>query len=138
MSAREFEENKNTYIPFKDKMSQYPCVDPEKYAMGGLRTVFFCCHLRIYHRAVPQVGILIFSYTYVGSAMFSNFWILILLGVLRKMNIILSWKFLWIFLLDFDIIGGSPRIEYFFELEDFVDIFWGHFKIGLYLGISSL
>ena len=31
--------------------------------------------------------------------------------------------------------GGGQKNEYFFGYEDFVDIFGGHHKIGLYLGV---
>ena len=35
------------------------------------------------------------------------------------------------------IFGGFQKNEYFLGYEDFVDIFWGHHKIGLYLGVIS-
>ena len=31
--------------------------------------------------------------------------------------------------------GGGQRKEYFLGYEDFVDIVWGHHKIGLYSGV---
>ena len=34
--------------------------------------------------------------------------------------------------------GGVQKNECFFEYEEFVDIFWGHHKIGLYLGFHGL
>ena len=59
----------------------------------------------------PRGGTLIFSHICRLGLFFwgSKFWISIFLGVFRKMNII----------------GG---------FEDFVDIFWGHHKIGLVWG----
>ena len=36
-------------------------------------------------------------------------------------------------ILNFNILGGFKKIT-FWGYEDFVDIFWGHHKIGLYLG----
>ena len=33
---------------------------------------------------------------------------------------------------------GFSKNEYFWGYEDFVDIFWGHHKIGLYLGVISM
>ena len=38
----------------------------------------------------------------------------------------------------FDIFGGFQKNEYFWGYEVFVDIFWGHHKIGLYLGVISM
>ena len=35
-------------------------------------------------------------------------------------------------------IGGFQKNEHFFGYEDFVDIFWGRHKIGLYLEVISL
>ena len=40
---------------------------------------------------------------------------------------------IWIPLLS--IFGGFQKHEFFLGYEDFVDIFWGHHKIGLYLGV---
>ena len=39
-------------------------------------------------------------------------------------------------ILNFNILGwgGVQKNENSFGYEDFVDIFWGHHKIGLYLG----
>ena len=34
-------------------------------------------------------------------------------------------------ILNFNIFGGFQKTEYFWGYEDFVDIFWGHHKIGL-------
>ena len=34
--------------------------------------------------------------------------------------------------------GGGVRKIIFLEYEDFVDILWGHHKIGLYLGVISM
>ena len=36
--------------------------------------------------------------------------------------------------MNFNILGGFQKNYYFWGYEDFVDIFWGHHKIGLYLG----
>ena len=33
---------------------------------------------------------------------------------------------------------GFQKNKYFFGCDDFVDIFWGHHKIGLYLGVISM
>ena len=33
------------------------------------------------------------------------------------------------------ILGGFQKNKYFLGYEDFVDIFWGHHNIGLYLGV---
>ena len=33
---------------------------------------------------------------------------------------------------------GFQKNEYFLGYEDFVDIFWGHHKIGLYKGVISM
>ena len=35
-------------------------------------------------------------------------------------------------------LGGFQKNKYFLEYEDFVDIFWGCHKIGLYLGVISM
>ena len=35
-------------------------------------------------------------------------------------------------ILNFNIFGGFQKTEYFWGYEDFVDIFWGQYKIGLY------
>ena len=35
-------------------------------------------------------------------------------------------------ILNFKSFGGFQKTEYFWGYEDFVDIFWGHHKIGLY------
>ena len=37
-----------------------------------------------------------------------------------------------------NVFGGFQKNKYFFGYEDFVDIFWGHHKIGLYLGVISM
>ena len=37
--------------------------------------------------------------------------------------------------MNFNIIWGFQKIEYFLGNEEFMDIFWGHHKIGLYLGV---
>ena len=34
--------------------------------------------------------------------------------------------------------GGVQKNKYFLGYEDFVDIYWGHHKIGLYLGVISM
>ena len=45
-------------------------------------------------------------------------------------------------ILNFNILGwgggGGQKNENSFGYEDFVDIFWGHHKIGLYLGVISM
>ena len=35
-------------------------------------------------------------------------------------------------------LGGFQKIQYFLGYEDFVDIFGGQHKIGLYLGVISM
>ena len=41
--------------------------------------------------------------------------------------------------MNFNIFGGFQKNYYnFLGYEDVVDIFWGHHKIGLYLGIISM
>ena len=94
MSTIEFEENKNTYIPFKDKMSQYPCADPEKSSQRFLLLSFTYLSQGCTPGGYSDIFIHIRR---LGNVSCSKFWILILLGVFRKMNIILSWKILWIF-----------------------------------------
>ena len=40
---------------------------------------------------------------------------------------------------EFQYFGGfSEKIIFFGGYESFVDIFWGHYKIGLYLGVISM
>ena len=41
-------------------------------------------------------------------------------------------------ILNFNIFGGFQKNEYFWGYEDFVDMFWGHHKFGLYLGGISM
>ena len=41
-------------------------------------------------------------------------------------------------ILNSNIFGGFQKKWIFVEYEDFVDIFWGYHKIGLYLGVISL
>ena len=43
-------------------------------------------------------------------------------------------SFFWFKILNFNIFGGFQKNEYFLGYEDFLDIFWGPHKIGLYLG----
>ena len=40
--------------------------------------------------------------------------------------------------MNFNIFGGFQKKKMFFGYQDFVDIFWGHHKIGLYLGVISM
>ena len=58
-------------------------------------------------------GTLIFPYIGSGHFFGFKFFILIFFGVFRKINIFWGMKILWIF-------------------------FWGHHKIGLYLGVISM
>ena len=44
----------------------------------------------------------------------------------------------WVKILNFNIYWGFQKNEFFFGHEDFVDIFWGHHKIGRVLGVISL
>ena len=46
--------------------------------------------------------------------------------------------FFWFKILNLTIFGGFQKKEYFLVYEDFVDIFRGHHKIGLYLGVISM
>ena len=39
---------------------------------------------------------------------------------------------------EFQYFWGFQKNDYFWGYEDFVDIFWGHHKIGLYLGVISM
>ena len=39
---------------------------------------------------------------------------------------------------EFQYFWGFQKNKYFLGYEDFVDIFWGHHKIGLYLGVISM
>ena len=39
---------------------------------------------------------------------------------------------------EFQYFLGFSEKEYFWGHEDFVDIFWGHHKIGPYLGVISM
>ena len=57
----------------------------------------------------PPLGVLLYFHAYVGSGYFGGFKIL-----------------------NFNIFGGFQKTEYFWGYEDFVDIIWGHHKIGLY------
>ena len=40
--------------------------------------------------------------------------------------------------LNFNIFGVFRKSEYFWGYEDFMDIFWGHRTIGLYLGVTYM
>ena len=46
--------------------------------------------------------------------------------------------FLGFKILIFNILGGFQKNEYFLGYEDFVDIFGGHHKTGLVLGVTSM
>ena len=41
-------------------------------------------------------------------------------------------------ILNLTFLGGFQKNEYFWGYEDFVDIFWGHHKTRLYLGVISI
>ena len=41
-------------------------------------------------------------------------------------------------ILNFNIFGVFRKNEYFWRHEDFLDIFVGHYQIGLFLGVISL
>ena len=46
-------------------------------------------------------------------------------------------------IVNFNIFGGFQKLIFFFGgggggYESFEDIFWGHYKIGLYLGVISM
>ena len=38
----------------------------------------------------------------------------------------------------FQYFWGFQKNKYFLGCDDFMDIFWGHHKIGLYLGVISM
>ena len=60
-------------------------------------------------------------------------------GVLRYFHTYVGASYFWGFkILNFDIFWGFQKNEYAFGYEDFVDIFGGHQKIGLYLGVISM
>ena len=46
--------------------------------------------------------------------------------------------FFWVQNLEFQYFRGFQKNKYFLGYEDFVDIFWGHHKIGLYLEVISM
>ena len=60
---------------------------------------------------IPGAGVLLYFHAYVGSGS-GYFW---------------GFK-----ILNYNIFGVFQKTEYFWGYEDFVDIFWGHHKIGLY------
>ena len=45
------------------------------------------------------------------------------------------WLFFWFNILNFNIFLGFQKNEYIWGHEDFVNIFGGHHKIGLYEGV---
>ena len=48
-------------------------------------------------------------------------------------------SFFWVQNFEFQyFFGFSEKLIFFFWYEDFVDIFWGHHKIGLYLDVISM
>ena len=47
-------------------------------------------------------------------------------------------SFFWVQNFEFHYFWGFQKNEYFVGYEDFVDIFWGHHEIGLYLGVISM
>ena len=63
----------------------------------------------ILHLRSVCLDTLIYFHAYVGSGYFWGFKIL-----------------------NFNVFGGFQKLEYFLGYEDFVDIFCGHHKIGLY------
>ena len=52
---------------------------------------------------------------------------------IRRLGLFFRFK-----ILNFSIFGGFQKNEYFFGYEDFVEIFWGHHKIDLYLGVITM
>ena len=46
--------------------------------------------------------------------------------------------FFWVQNFEFQYFWGFSKNKYFLGYEDFVDIFGGHHKIGLYLGVISM
>ena len=48
------------------------------------------------------------------------------------------WSFFGVQNLNFNIFLSFQKNEYFLGYEDFVDMFWGHHKIGLYLMVISM
>ena len=54
-------------------------------------------------------------------------------GVLLYFHTYVDSGYVWGFkILNFNILGSFQKTEYFWGYEDFVDIFCGHHKIGLY------
>ena len=65
--------------------------------------------IKVLIAGITPGGILWYFHTYKGSGHFFGF------------NI-----------LNFNILGGFQKNEYFWGYEDFADIFWGYHKSGLY------
>ena len=55
-----------------------------------------------------------------------NNWKTLIFSHIRRLRLFWGFK-----VLNFNIFGGFQKKEYFGGYEDFVDIFWGHYKIGL-------
>ena len=60
-------------------------------------------------------------------------------GVLLYFHAYVGLSYFWGFkILNFNILGFFQKTECFWKYEDFVDIFWGHHKIGLYDAFQGL
>ena len=57
----------------------------------------------------------------------------LIFSYIRKPDLFLGFK-----ILNFNIYGGFQKTKYFWGYEDFVDIFWSHHEIGLYLEVISM
>ena len=93
----------------------------------------------------PPPRILLYFHAYVGSGYFLGFkffapspppdTLIFIFSCIRRLGYFLGFKFL-----NFNIFffwgggggGGVQKTAYFWEYEDFVEIFCGHHKIGLY------
>ena len=58
-------------------------------------------------------------------------------GVLSFHTYVGSGHFFGFKILNFNILGGFQKNEYFWSMK-ILYIFWGHHKIGLYLGVISM
>ena len=60
-------------------------------------------------------------------------------GILWQFHIYVGSGHFWEFkIVNINIFGGFQKSNFFGGYEDFVDVFCGHHKIGLYLGVISM
>ena len=59
-------------------------------------------------------------------------------GILKFLYIRKLGLIFWVQNFEFQYFLGFSKNKYFLGYEDFVDIFGGHHKIGLYLGVISM